>query len=238
MAMWNPFRGCHKISEGCKNCYIHQGDIKRNIDTNIIEKTNSFYAPIQKKKNGDLKIKSGSKVYLGFSTDFLLKEADPWRSECFKMMKDRSDLHFIFLTKRIERFSNCIPNDWNDGYDNITVGVSISTQDTADKKLSILKSLPIKHKNIICQPLLEEINIEDYLDDIELVIVGGEYGQNARPFNYDWVLSLRNQCIKHNVTFEFRQCGTYFIKDNITYKLRYQDLSKQAKKANINFKAK
>ena len=30
-------------------------------------------------------------------------------------MKERSDLHFLFLTKRIERFMKCIPNDWNDG---------------------------------------------------------------------------------------------------------------------------
>ena len=34
MAMYNPFRGCHKFSEGCKYCYIHKGDARRKIDTN------------------------------------------------------------------------------------------------------------------------------------------------------------------------------------------------------------
>lgn len=34
MAIWNPWRGCHKHSEGCKYCYIHKGDYKRGIDTN------------------------------------------------------------------------------------------------------------------------------------------------------------------------------------------------------------
>ena len=29
MAMWNPWRGCHKYSEGCEFCYIHKGDVKR-----------------------------------------------------------------------------------------------------------------------------------------------------------------------------------------------------------------
>lgn len=38
MAMWNPWRGCHKYSEGCKYCYIHKGDTKRGVDTNIIVK--------------------------------------------------------------------------------------------------------------------------------------------------------------------------------------------------------
>ena len=33
MAMWNPWRGCHKYSEGCRYCYIHKGDLRRGVDT-------------------------------------------------------------------------------------------------------------------------------------------------------------------------------------------------------------
>ena len=32
MAMWNPWRGCKKCSDGCLHCYIHKGDFKRNVD--------------------------------------------------------------------------------------------------------------------------------------------------------------------------------------------------------------
>lgn len=234
MVMWNPWRGCRKYSEGCKFCYIHKGDLKRGINTNNIVKTENFYAPIDKKKNGDYKIKSGQTVYLCFSSDFLLEDADKWRSQCFEIMKERSDLHFIFLTKRIERFMGCIPQDWGDGYDNITVGCTIENQAMADKRLSIFNDLPIKHKNIVCQPLIECVEIEKYLDDIELVVAGGESDNNARPLNFDWVLSMREQCIRKNVHFEFRQCGTNFIKDGKSYKLNVRQLCAQAKKANIN----
>ena len=86
MAMWNPWRGCHKYSEGCRFCYIHKGDYKRGIDTNQIVKTDKFYAPILKNKKGDYKIKSGQIVYLCFSTDFLIENADKWRAECWKMI--------------------------------------------------------------------------------------------------------------------------------------------------------
>lgn len=235
MAMWNPWRGCHKKSEGCKYCYIHKGDLKRGIDTNKIVKTKNFYAPIEKNKSGEYKIKPGKTVYLCFSTDFLLEDADKWRDECFEMIKERSDLHFLFLTKRIERFCDCIPKDWEDGYENVTVGCTIENQEMADYRLSIFKDLPIKHKNIICQPLIEEIDLSKYLSDIELVVVGGESDKNARPIDYDWVLSIRKQCIAHNVHFEFRQCGTHFIKDGKKYTLRVRDLCSQARKANINF---
>ncbi|MGM9972154.1 MAG: DUF5131 family protein [Anaeroplasmataceae bacterium] len=235
MSLWNPWRGCKKCSEGCLHCYIHKGDLKRKVNTNDIVKTNDFYKPILKLKNGNYKMKSGL-VYVGFSTDFLIEEADLWREECFSMIKERKDCTFLFLTKRIDRFMKCIPSDWGAGYDNVVVCATIENQKNADYRLSIFKNLPIKHKCITAQPLLEDINIEKYLDDIELVVVGGESDINARPLNYDWVLNIRNQCIRKNVSFEFRQCGTYTIKDGKKYKIPTKDLCKQAKLANINYK--
>ena len=234
MAMWNPWRGCKKCSEGCKYCYIHKGDFKRNVDTSEIVKTKDFTKPIEKLKNGSYKVKS-SIVYLCFSSDFLIEEADLWRDECWKMIKERSDLNFLFLTKRIDRFLKCIPSDWGDGYDNVTVCCTIENQENADYKLGIFNNLPIKHKCITAQPLIERIDIEKYLNDIELVVVGGESDYNARPLDYEWVLDIREQCIIKNVNFEFRQCGTYFIKEGKKYTLQVRDLCKQAKIANINY---
>lgn len=234
MAIWNPWRGCHRYSEGCKFCYIHKGDKKRGIDTNQITKSEKFYAPIEKNKKGEYKIKSGQTVYVCFSSDFLIEDADCWRDECWQIIKERSDLTFLFLTKRIERFSQCIPKDWNDGYDNVVVGCTVENQETADHRLSIFNLLTIKHKNIICQPLIEKVNLSPYLKGVELVVVGGESDYNARPLNYDWVLSIRNQCLKENIPFQFRQCGTHFIKDGKKYTLNVRQLCSQARKAGID----
>ena len=73
MAMWNPWRGCKKCSEGCMHCYIHKGDAKRGINTNDIVKTKDFCKPVEKLKNGSYKLKSEI-VYTCFSTDFLIQE--------------------------------------------------------------------------------------------------------------------------------------------------------------------
>lgn len=51
-------------------------------------------------KKGGYKMKPGL-VYLGFSTDFLIEKADPWRADCWKMIRERQDCTFLFLTKRI-----------------------------------------------------------------------------------------------------------------------------------------
>lgn len=234
MALWNPWRGCHKYSEGCKYCYIHKGDSKRGVNTNEIIKTDDFDKPIAKNKKGEYKIKSGQTVYVCFSTDFLIEEADAWRQDCWQMIRERSDLAFLFLTKRIDRFMACVPPDWHEGYENVIVGCTVENQDEADHRLSIFKELPIKHKNIICQPLIGAIDLESYLEGVELVVVGGESDPQARPLNYDWVLSIREQCLNKSVHFEFRQCGTHFIKEGKHYTLSVKDLCSQAKKANIN----
>lgn len=66
MARWDPWRGCHRCSDGCKYCYIHKGDLKRNVDTDSIVKTDKFYAPVAKNSSGEYKMKSGQTVFLCF----------------------------------------------------------------------------------------------------------------------------------------------------------------------------
>lgn len=74
------------------------------------------------------------------------------------------------------------------------------------------------------------------MDDVELVVVGGESDKNARVLDYEWVLNIREQCVRKNVSFEFRQCGTHFIKDGKEYTLPVRLLCSQARKAGIGFR--
>ena len=186
MAMWNPWRGCHKYSGGCRFCYIHKGDARRGVDTNVVEKTDNFFAPLERYKRGEkkdeYKMKSGETVYLCFSSDFLLPDADEWRDECWGIMRERVDLYFLFLTKRIKRFMDCIPDDRSNGFENVTVGCTAENQAEADKRLSLFDTLPIKHKNIILQPMLEKMDIERHLNGVELVVVGGESTATQGPW--------------------------------------------------------
>lgn len=234
MARWDPWRGCHRCSEGCRFCYIHKGDAKRGVDTNQIVKNDRSARLTAKKRNGEYKMPAAL-VYLCFSSDFLLEDADPWRAACWDIIRERSDCTFLFLTKRIERFEACIPPDWGDGYENVVVCCTVENQETADRRLPVFTRLPIRHRQITAQPLLEPIDIEPYLGGIEAVVVGGESDRDARPLDYAWVLSIREQCIRRNVSFQFRQCGTHFIRDGKAYTLQVKDLCSQARKAGIDF---
>jgi len=236
MSQWNPWHGCHKISDGCKNCYVYRIDASFGKDASTISKTVDFNLPLKKKRNRTFKLTSGETVYTCFSSDFFLEQADEWRIDAWQMIRLRNDLHFYIITKRIDRFSVNLPQDWNDGYNNVTICSTCETQDRTDYRLPILLSLPIRHKAIICEPLLEPINITRWLNHtIEEVIVGGESGKDARICNYDWVFDIRNQCIKKKVPFHFKQTGASFVKDGHLYNIKRHDQYSQAAKAGIDF---
>ena len=57
-------------------------------------------------------------------------------------------------------------------------------------------------------------NTKPSFDGNVIALKVGESDINARPLDYDWVLDIREQCIRKNVNFEFRQCGTYTKKDS------------------------
>lgn len=109
---WNPWHGCHKCSEGCQNCFVYVLDQRYGRDTNkVLKNESSFKAPLAKDKNGNYKIKSGDFVRVCMTSDFFLEEADEWRCEAWKIIRQRPDVTFSLLTKRAERIKANLPED-------------------------------------------------------------------------------------------------------------------------------
>lgn len=235
-SIWNPWHGCKKWSAGCQHCYVYRTDGKHGRDSSIVTKNEKFNLPILKKKNGEYKIPSGNMVYTCFSSDFFVEDADEWRPEAWAMMRERDDLHFLFITKRIERLAACVPPDWGEGYDNVTICCTMENQDRVNFRLPIYKEAPIKHKTIICEPLLSDIDFTPFLGDwVDEIVAGGESGWDARLCDYEWVLHIRQQCVDNGIPFWFKQTGTKFLKEGQLYKVARQFQHSQARKANINY---
>lgn len=230
---WEPWTGCYKISEGCTNCYFY-GPYAKRCGQNNVEKTDKFDWPIRKNATGEYNIKGGKILATCFATDFFLPEADEWRKEAWAMIKERQDIEFLILTKRIDRFMVSLPPDWGDGYDNVNIGCTVENQENADYRLPLFLSYPIKRRFIACAPLLEPIDISPYLGGVEHVTVGGETGRDARVCDYDWVLSIREQCVKHNITFWFKNTGSLFRRNGIIEKINPFKQTSVAKELNID----
>ncbi|MCD8224972.1 MAG: phage Gp37/Gp68 family protein [Clostridiales bacterium] len=242
MATWNPWHGCTKISPGCYHCYVYRRDAEFGKDSSVVTKTSSFNLPIRKNREKEYKLQpDGDYVYTCFTSDFFHPAADEWRPEAWAMMKERSDLGFYFVTKRPERFYVGLPDDWGNGYENIHICCTCENQYQTNKRLPVFLNLPILHKSIIHEPMLESINLRPYLElyhnAIECVTCGGESGPDARVCDYAWVLNTMMQCVEYNVDFRFKQTGAMFQHSGRIYNIERKDQISQAAKANINFKA-
>ncbi len=230
---WNPWHGCHKCSPGCMNCYVYYLDNIRNIDSSVVTKSKTnFNLPIKKDRSGKYKIDSGVEIATCFTSDFFIKEADLWREDAWDIIRQRKDVNFLICTKRIERFNECIPKDWNDGYDNVIIAVTCENQQKADERLPILLDINAKHKYVFVSPILEYVDLSYYLKSgkIDMVSVGGESYENARVCDFEWVKKIKHTCDKYNVLFDFHQTGSNFLMNGKKYKIKHSDEHSQAKK--------
>lgn len=217
-------------------------DRQRGQDGSEIYKTKTnFNYPLQKFRNGEYKVKSGEQLRICMTSDFFLKEADEWREEVWDIIRERSDVKFFMFTKRPHRVLECLPDDWNDGWENVFFNVTCENQQRADERIPQLLDLPFKHKGIMCAPLIGKITIQQYLstNQIEQVICGGENYDGARPCDYEWVKQLRHECETFDVTFCFIETGTHFIKDGKHYQLPDKRIQSQmAYKSSISYQGK
>jgi protein gp37 len=201
---WNPVSGCTKISTGCKHCYA------KRIALDLQKQGKSKY------KNGfevtlhpqllrePFKWKESKRVFVNSMSDLFHKDVpDDFIMRVFWVMSLAAQHQFYILTKRSERiYSMTNKLSW---MDNIWIGVSVETSDYL-YRIDHLRVTGAAIKFLSIEPLLGPIPDID-LTDINWVIVGGESGPGARPMREEWVLNIRDQCIRAGVPFYFKQWG-------------------------------
>jgi len=110
---------------------------------------------------------------------------------------------FQILTKRSQRLLELSPDlPWRN---NIWMGVTVENQDYV-YRIDDLRKTDARIKFLSFEPLLGSIN-DINLENIDWVIVGGESGPGCRPMRKEWATDIRDQCLKANVPFFFKQWG-------------------------------
>ena len=240
--IWNPWHGCVRVSEGCKNCYMYYLDGLRGQDGSRVYRTSArFRYPLSRDRAGEYKVKSGEMLRVCMTSDFFLEQADPWRSDAWDVIRMRPDVKFFLLTKRPQRVAKCLPPDWGSGWDHVMLNVSCENQRRADERIPLLMELPFRHKGIMCAPLIGPVSIREYLPSgqLEQVLCEGENYGGARVCRYEWVKALRDECVSADVTFVFCGTGRRFLKDGRLYKIEGSGVqSRQAFRSGLSYAGK
>lgn len=250
---WNPWSGCTKISEGCRNCYNRTKPIKVDGDYILCRFNKTyFYIPTQRIRKFDdnlmknvntYKIPSGSTIKVCDSSDFFLAEADYYRKRAWKQILERKDCLFDITTKRPERFFINLPETWtSDGWHNVIINVSVENQMRANERVPKLLDLPVRYRGIEVAPLQDRVDLRKYLSTglIDRVVVSGESytksSENIIVCNFEFVEDIREQCEAYDVSFRFNSTGNKLYKDKKVININSSDQSNLADFYNIGNK--
>lgn len=234
---WNVITGCTQVSPACDNCYAKamtkrlQGMAKKGCKgaqkySNGWDKV-VFHIDMLGQIFDKKKYPSGCRVFVNSMSD-TFHEKVYWGKldKLFKAMKKRSDITFQVLTKRhykmfkylTERPKLIAPNIW--------FGVTLENESMMYRVYKLvkakeyLKELYNKDVKVFvsCEPLLESLDLSEYIKELDWVIVGGERAsKKGRVMELEWLKSLYKQCKESNTPFFFKQWGDCkkIVKDSL-----------------------
>lgn len=225
---WNPWYGCIKVAQGCKNCYMYRDFERWKRDPAQVQRSRTRF-------NDPLSWKDGRMIFTCSLSDFFIEQADAWRPEAWAIIEKTPQHFYQILTKRPERIEKCLPQTKDEfglpyAPNNSIIVLSVSNQHEFDTMWPIMENLKrFWHFRIglSIEPILEYIDLTDWLEPVDIgdehhrvesavpdwVIVGGESGYKTGRYKYrrceiDWLLNIVSQCHAAGVPAFLKQTGS------------------------------
>lgn len=203
-ATWNPVTGCTKISPGCKHCYAERLAVRLHAMGNPRYRHGFEVTLHEDQLSLPLRWRQPRRIFVNSMSDLFHDEVpDAFIVRAFEVMMSAHWHTFQVLTKRAERLAalashlSWAPNVWQ--------GVSVESSRYTGR-IDCLRSVPAAVRFLSLEPLLGPLSDLD-LQAVHWVIVGGESGPGHRAIRPEWVREIRDQCLRANVAFFFKQWG-------------------------------
>lgn len=214
MRTFNPWVGCQKIGPGCDNCYaetwdqrfsdgIHWGPGAKRRRT-----AGSNWSKPRRWNREAIATGRRSRVFCASLADVFDNAVDPqWRKDLAQLIRDTPMLDWMLLTKRIGNVPRMLVDDFGGGLpENVWLGASIVTQTEANRDIGKLLAVEAAVRWLSMEPLIEEVTIDpEQMESLDMIVVGGESGSNARHFDLEWARSLLRQARDAGTAYHFKQ---------------------------------
>lgn len=214
---FNPWMGCHKISDGCKNCYAATLT-KNRMGLSLWGPPGSTQRQVTKQpwKNVLQWNKSAEqdgirrKVFCASLCDVFEdhETANSTRPAVWNLIRSCQSLDWQLLTKRPHRILDNLPDDWGpDGWPNVWIGTSVEDMRVSER-VDYLRKVPAVVRFISYEPAIGSLNDLD-ITGIDWVIYGGESGSGYRHEDKEWAREMRRKCINSGAAFFHKQSAGY-----------------------------
>lgn len=214
---FNPWMGCEKVSEGCRNCYAATLT-KNRMGLDLWGKQaprQVTKAPWNNVRAWEKAAVSGVPGVLGEGHPHLVftgslmdwaegrDDLDGPRQSMWAVIRMCPHLHFQMLTKRPHFIAQYLPDDWGDGYPNVWIGTTIEDNRVAHRA-DFLRKIPAVVRFVSYEPAIGPLDQLD-LTGIDWVIYGGESGPGHRPEDKQWARDMHARCSPAGVAFFHKQ---------------------------------
>lgn len=213
---WNPWMGCHKVSQGCTHCYA-ETMVKNRMGRPGLWGADGVRARTspaiwRRPYKWNLEAQAAgvpARVFCASLADVFEDYPGPneWRPEVFKAIRNTPWLDYQLLTKRPENVARMVPDDWSiERYPNVWLGTSIEDDRVRERAQDLLQ-VPATVHFVSYEPAIGPLDLRPWLHDIEWVIVGGESGPGHRPMDLEWARDMQDQCAQSDAytAFFFKQ---------------------------------
>lgn len=208
-ATWNPVRGCTKISPGCTHCYAETfAERFRGVVGHPFERGFDLRL-VPERLAEPLRWARPRRVFVNSMSDLFHDSVpDDFIAAVARVMTLAAWHTFQVLTKRAERMAALLHGPLSDAaaQPHIWWGVSVENRRHGLPRIDALRVTSARVRFLSVEPLLEDLGAVD-LRGIHWVIAGGESGPGARLLRHEWVTGLRDQCLRADVPFFFKQWG-------------------------------
>lgn len=208
-ATWNPVRGCSKVSPGCKHCYAETFSERfRGVKNHPFEQGFDLRL-VAEKLEEPLRWKTPRRVFVNSMSDLFHEGVpDEYIVRVAEVMMQANRHTYQVLTKRSERMRGLLDSklSFTAQAAHIWWGVSVEDRKYGVPRIGHLQAAKVAVRFLSVEPLLEDIGELD-LCGIHWVVVGGESGMSARPFDIGWPRSILRQCQEQRVPCFIKQLG-------------------------------
>lgn len=212
---FNPWMGCAKVSDGCKNCYaLTLTKNRMGLDLWGVGGARQVTSPANWRKpiawnRAAARERVRRRVFCASLCDVFEDHptANATRPRLWDLIRSCDQLDWQILTKRPERIAENLPADWGDGWPHVWLGTSIEDMRVAERA-DHLRTVPAAVRFISYEPALGPLDDLD-LTGIDWLIVGGESGAGFRQMDLQWARDLRVRCESAGVAFFWKQGAAY-----------------------------
>jgi protein gp37 len=212
---FNAWWGCTRIGPGCDHCYAAAFDHRIGGSHWGAGRERRYFGdhhwaePLGWNAQAE---RAGvpSLVFCSSMADVFDNEVEQrHRTRLWALIRATPRLTWQIVTKRIGNAPRMLPTDWGAGYPNVWLLATVVNQAEVDRDIGKLATVPAAVHGLSVEPQLGPIALPAAVrGDRWWVIVGGESGGKARPFDIGWARSLRDQCRATGAVFFMKQVGT------------------------------